>query len=367
MTENQHPDDPRRPEDTGGDAVPGEPARQGVEEGAPETGAAGWPDQPSSAGWPDHTPVTGTGHGSSAYTPGADGAVPGPYEQPSYGQPSYGQDAGTQQAGAHGQPQGAYGADAYGAGAQHPGSYEQQGPYGQPTGADGQQQPGAYGANGQPLGGYGAYGQQPGAYVTGAGAPGPASNGLVIAALVCGVIALLLSFMPFIGLVSVLIGAAAIITGVLGLRRGQSKGMSIAGIVTGALGLLISIAVTALTVAAVSAAVQEGGSALSSIGASRSSEANAPHEVELRATVDQGDATVNYWIGGSSSDQDITAEQISVTDSVTGSETLSISVTEDLTDTGSQNVTCEILVDGRSVAKETGTSSAHCNAGYADY
>lgn len=356
MTENQYPDDPRRPEDTGGDAVPGEPARQGVEEGAPETGAAGWPDQPSSAGWPDHTPVTGTGHGSSAYTPGADGALPGPYEQPSYGQPPYGQDAGTQQAGAHGQPQGAYGADTYGAGAQHPGSYEQQGPYGQPTGA-----------YGQPLGGYGAYGQQPGAYVTGAGAPRPASNGLAIAALVCGVIALLLSFMPFIGLVSVVIGAAAIITGVLGLRRGQSKGMSIAGIVTGALGLLISIAATALTVAAVSAAVQEGGSALSSIGASRSSEANAPHEVELRATVDQGDATVNYWIGGSSSDQDITAEQISVTDSVTGSETLSISVTEDLTDTGSQNVTCEILVDGRSVAKETGTSSAHCNAGYADY
>ena len=108
MTENQHPDDPRRPEDTGGDAVPGEPARQGVEEGAPETGAAGWPD---------HTPVTGTGHGSSAYTPGADGAVPGPYGQPPYGQrpyvqPPYGQDAGTQQAGAHGQPQGAYGADA---------------------------------------------------------------------------------------------------------------------------------------------------------------------------------------------------------------------------------------------------------------
>jgi len=333
VTENQHPDDPRRPEDTGGDAVPGEPARQGVEEGAPETGAAGWPDQPSSAGWPDHTPVTGTGHGSSAYTPGADGAVPGPYGQRPYGQPPYGQDAGTQQAGAHGQPQGAYGADAYRPGAQHPGSYE----------------------------------QQPGFYVTGAGAPRPASNGLAIAALVCGVIALLPSFIPFLGLVSVLIGAAAIITGVLGLRRGQSKGMSIAGIVTGALGLLISIAVTALTAAAVSAAVQEGGPALSSVGASLSSEANAPHEVELRATVDQGDATVNYSIGGSSSDQDITAEQISVTDSVTGSETLSISVTEDFTDTGSQNVTCEILVDGRSVAKETGTSSAYCNAGYGDY
>lgn len=126
-----------------------------------------------------------------------------PYAQPpSYGasQPSYGQGAP------------AYGQPAY-----------PQAAYGQP----------AYGQ-----GGYG-YDEPP---------PPPKTNGLAIAALVLGIIGLLLCWIPFLGLG---LGVVAIILGLLGLRRRPAgKGMSIAGLVLGALavvgGILILIVVNFL-------------------------------------------------------------------------------------------------------------------------
>lgn len=69
------------------------------------------------------------------------------------------------------------------------------------------------------------------------------TNGLAIAALVTGIVAFLSGLVPFWGL---LVGAAAIVLGALGLRRAGGKGMAIAGIVTGAIGALSSIIFSAL-------------------------------------------------------------------------------------------------------------------------
>lgn len=104
---------------------------------------------------------------------------------------------------------------------QQPGGYEQQ-----PTG---------YGQPGQsPPPGYGQLG----------GPQVPQKNGLGIAALVLGILSLV-SWFLFIG---GLFGLIAIILGVIALgrvKRGEAnnKGMAIAGIVTGAIGLLLTILV----------------------------------------------------------------------------------------------------------------------------
>lgn len=125
-----------------------------------------------------------------------------------------------------------------------------QDPFGTP---DQGSQPGGtpgYGAPGQPPGQPG-YGAPPpsGGY----GAPPPGSgavprNGLGIAALVLGLLALFSSWTVVGG---ILFGLLAIVLGVIGrgrAKRGEANngGLALAGIILGALGLLISIGLIAL-------------------------------------------------------------------------------------------------------------------------
>ena len=112
-------------------------------------------------------------------------------------------------------------------------------PSGQQPGGYGQQ-PGGYGQPGQhppPPG----YGQQPFGQP---GHAGPQKNGMGIASLVLGILSLV-SWFFFIG---GLFGLIAIILGVIALgrvKRGEAnnKGVAIAGIVTGAIGLLLTVLV----------------------------------------------------------------------------------------------------------------------------
>lgn len=74
------------------------------------------------------------------------------------------------------------------------------------------------------------------------------SNGAAIVAVVTGVLALLLSWIPLINLVAVLLGLVAVIAGVIGLRNASSPGVSgrgkaVTGIVTGVLALVLGILV----------------------------------------------------------------------------------------------------------------------------
>lgn len=92
--------------------------------------------------------------------------------------------------------------------------------------------------------------QWPSADQPSAGQPYPQqqsqSNGVAIAALVCGIIALILSWIPLINLLSVVLGIAAIVTGVMGIRRAADpgvgqKGLAVGGLVTGVIALLLSL------------------------------------------------------------------------------------------------------------------------------
>ncbi len=85
-------------------------------------------------------------------------------------------------------------------------------------------------------------------YGGGAAAAPQRSNGVAIAALVCGVVALLLSWLPGINLLSFLLGIAALICGAIGLSKAKDpavggRGLAIGGIVTGLLALVVAVLV----------------------------------------------------------------------------------------------------------------------------
>lgn len=96
---------------------------------------------------------------------------------------------------------------------------------------------------------YGYYQPQPYGFAQ----PG---NGIGVAAGVCGIVAVVLCWIPFVDYVSVVLGALAIIFGALGIRHanahgGGGKGMAITGLVTGIVALVISVLFLAIIYAAV--------------------------------------------------------------------------------------------------------------------
>ncbi len=100
-----------------------------------------------------------------------------------------------------------------------------------------------------------SYGPPGGGYAASSGSggqpPPQTSNGVGIAALVVGIVALLISWIPFLGL---LLAIVALVLGIIGIRkasRGQAtnKGMAITGVVTGGLALLIGAFFTIGTIA----------------------------------------------------------------------------------------------------------------------
>lgn len=81
-------------------------------------------------------------------------------------------------------------------------------------------------------------------------------NGLGIAGGVCGIVAVVLCWIPFVDYVSVVLGALAIVFGALGIRHanahgGGGKGLAITGLVTGIVALVISVLFLAIIYAAV--------------------------------------------------------------------------------------------------------------------
>lgn len=112
------------------------------------------------------------------------------------------------------------------------------------------QTPGSQGMRQEP----GGQQYQPGYAAPGApyGAP-PAQprNGFGVAALVLGIVAIVLFWIPFVDILGIILGILAIVFGVVGIARvrtGQAtnRGMAIAGIVTGAIGVVLSAAMLIL-------------------------------------------------------------------------------------------------------------------------
>lgn len=177
----------------------------------------------------------GAGSGSSALGPQEQDRTQdfgqGLGGQGGYGQNTYGQDPYGQAGSTYGSGQG------YGGQGVAP-QYGQPGQgYGQPGQGYGQDP--AYGQGGY---GQGApYGGYPPAY----GQERPKRNGLGIAALVLGILSIVLFFTVIGGIV---LGIAAIVLGFIGrgrAKRGEASngGMAIAGILTGLIGILIPVGI----------------------------------------------------------------------------------------------------------------------------
>ena len=66
--------------------------------------------------------------------------------------------------------------------------------------------------------------------------------GMAIAALIVGIVAFLFGLIPVFGAI---VGIAAVVLSILALRKEQSKGMAITGIVLGGIAVLVSISVAA--------------------------------------------------------------------------------------------------------------------------
>lgn len=224
--------------------------------------------------------------------------------------------------------------------------YPQQGqpypPQGQPYPPQGQPYP----PQGQPTG---PFGPQP-------------NKTLAIISIVAGGLAVLFGLLPVIAWP---LAAGAIVCGIIALvKKLGGKGLSIAGIILGAVGAIIALITFIVAMAFVSSVEKTSGKSLGELQsslASASAAANAEHTVQYKVTTN-GKAKVSYSDAAGNSDEDITAPWTKdFKDS--GFVLANVSVMAD-GNADTAQVTCEILIDGKTVSKKSDTgayASAYCS------
>lgn len=183
--------------------------------------------------------------------------------------------------------------------------------------------------------------------------PPPPSNGLGVAALVLGILAILLAFIPILGFVAYPLAIVGIILGLVGLgrvRKGRaSRGITVAGLIASVVGLVLVIVSTVIYVGAIGAGV-----------ASVDKAVNGVHNVTYKVTTTGGGKiTVTYSQGtaGSGSGTSVSVPSPwSVDTTVTGSSAV---VTASGSFAASDGLTCEIIDKdtGKSVVKNSVPSS----------
>jgi hypothetical protein len=82
-------------------------------------------------------------------------------------------------------------------------------------------------------------------------------KGMAIAAMVLGIVGLVLAFIPVVGVVSFVLGPLAVILGIIAFVKRRGRGQAIAGIVTGAIAFVVAIVGLVLTGALFSAIDEE--------------------------------------------------------------------------------------------------------------
>lgn len=80
--------------------------------------------------------------------------------------------------------------------------------------------------------------------------PATSAGGFAVTALVLGIVGTLLAFVPLIGMLGFLLGASAVIFGILARTRSvtEATAMATAGIVLGAVAMVLAVATTGLLV-----------------------------------------------------------------------------------------------------------------------
>lgn len=181
--------------------------------------------------------------------------------------------------------------------------------------------------------------------------PAP-SNWQGIVALICGIIAILTSFIPVVNFGAIAFGLAAVVFGVIGLlARHLPKALSITGIVLGAVAVVISVLVLVLTATLFNAFTR----ALDQY----QSEVSDGRHVSYEVTVDSGQAVIEY--ASQSGHPTATTTGTWRRDVVLLDDTDTAAVAASgTTPTGSQHLTCRLVIDGEIVDTSSGTGSVAC-------
>ncbi|WP_394938301.1 hypothetical protein [Psychromicrobium sp. YIM B11713] len=210
--------------------------------------------------------------------------------------------------------------------------------------------------------GYPTDGRQQSGYPQGYQPPTPAGKALPVVALVLGILAILLCWIPFIGLVSVLLGLGAVICGAIALsRRDSSKVMPAIGGSLGVLGLVASIVVSMIAFTAVSNAFKEDLNKIptefsSGFPSILPSDLDKEHTFKL-VTSSAADAVVKYAVG-EQADSNVPIKG-NWEKEITGKAALGLASLS-VSSSAANQVSCEIFIDGKSVVKRSGTGSVFC-------
>jgi len=183
----------------------------------------------------------------------------------------------------------------------------------------------------------------------------PPRNGLGTAGFVLGLIGLLFSFIPLIGVVAwplVIIGLVLSIIGVIRANSGQAtnKGLAIAGTALSAVGLVICLLYALVFTAAVTTVNHEQ---------------NAVSTITYEVTGDAKKATIDYssFGGGSSATSQESVTQLPWHKEMQAKGVLAGGTLTVTTDENGGTVTCKVTVNGKETKTATGSgpfASAVC-------
>ncbi|MGO4105039.1 MmpS family transport accessory protein [Leifsonia sp. YAF41] len=197
--------------------------------------------------------------------------------------------------------------------------------------------------------------QQPAAPVPAEPQP-KTGNGLGVAALIIGIIALVGAFIPFLNYGTGFIAFIGLVLGIIGLvRKGKKKGVAIAGTIISGLALILSIVMamvyTAAFAAGVSASIDE-------------SNAKADRDIvvlyEITGAATNASITYSTFNDGTAGSEQSTGQTLPFTKELTakaGNEwdfsSFSLTGSNGVDDTG--DIACKITVDGEVVSEQTST------------
>lgn len=77
-----------------------------------------------------------------------------------------------------------------------------------------------------------------------------AASGVSIASLVCGIIGVVIGWIPIVGFIGLVLAIVAVATGIMGLQRPNGRGMAIAGLICGAVVIFLWIGFTIFLIVA---------------------------------------------------------------------------------------------------------------------
>jgi len=214
--------------------------------------------------------------------------------------------------------------------------------------------------------------QNPAAF--GAPVSGPASpktgNGLGLASLIIGILALVGSVIPFVNYVSGFLAFVGLVLGVIALfLKGRKRGTAIAGTVLNAIALILSIILAIVYTAGFATGVSN---AIETAQAESSAEAAVERTLVYEVTGTSTDASVTYstFDGSTAGTEQATAQALPFTKELqvqTGGDftfqSFTLTGSNGADDTG--DITCRITLDGEVLAEQTSTgafASALCTA-----